>query len=45
MVIFAAVALIVVSLLTQPPSRATVDKFFNPRGPSLRARAAEPISQ
>ncbi|MBI5865392.1 MAG: sodium:solute symporter family protein [Planctomycetes bacterium] len=31
MVIFAAIALVVVSLLTSPPSRATVDKFFSPR--------------
>jgi SSS family solute:Na+ symporter len=44
MVIFAAVALIVVSLLTRPPSRPTVDKFFNPPDPSLRARKQEPVS-
>lgn len=30
MVIFAAIAMVVVSLLTQPPSKATVEKFFSP---------------
>lgn len=43
MVIFAAIALVVVSLLTPPPSRATVDKFFNPPDPSLRVRKPEPV--
>ncbi|MFN0135996.1 MAG: sodium:solute symporter [Phycisphaerae bacterium] len=32
MVIFAAIAMVVVSLLTQPPSKATVEKFFSPAG-------------
>jgi SSS family solute:Na+ symporter len=38
MVVFAAVALWLVSLLTQPPSAATVEKFF-PRPPGLSAKA------
>lgn len=40
MVIFAAIALVLVSWLTPPPSAATVDKFFNPR---LSARENEPV--
>lgn len=39
MVVFAALALVIVSLLTQPPSAATVRKFFDPRPPGLRAAA------
>lgn len=30
MVVFAAIALVVVSLLTQPPRRETIDRFFTP---------------
>lgn len=41
MVVVAALAMYVVSLLTQPPSRGTVDKFFRPDDPSLRAAARE----
>jgi hypothetical protein len=39
--IFAAstVALVLVSLITRPPSAATVAKFFGPRLPTLNARA------
>lgn len=43
MVAFAAVAMVVVSLLTQPPMRPTVDKFFRPNNPSLAARAGQPV--
>ena len=43
MVIFATIALIVVSLLTQPPSRATIGRFFGPTDPALR-EAAEPAT-
>lgn len=43
MTVFAAIAMIVVSLLTQPPSRGAVEKFFNPIDPSLRARKQEPV--
>jgi hypothetical protein len=39
MVVFAALALVIVSLLTQPPSMATVRKFFDPRPPGLRTTA------
>lgn len=44
MVVFAAIAMVVVSLLTQPPDAATVRKFFNPSDPPLRARAKAPAA-
>lgn len=39
--IFAAatIALVLVSLITRPPSRATIEKFFYPRLPTLAAHA------
>jgi solute:Na+ symporter, SSS family len=39
MVVFAAIALVIVSYLTPPPSRATIDKFFAPHPPRLGPRA------
>jgi SSS family solute:Na+ symporter len=43
MVIFAAVALVIVSLLTQPPSGATIERYFGGK-PALGARAPEPVA-
>lgn len=42
MVVVAAIAMVVVSLITPPPSRGAVDKFFSPRDPALSAAARPP---
>lgn len=43
MVVFAALALVIVSWMTRPPSQGTVDKFFLPRPPRLSEQKKEPV--
>jgi len=41
MVLISGLLMVVVSLMTRPPSQATLDKYFPPRGGAARPEPAE----